>query len=377
MTYSERVPEDISDVGTENQAADVPSGTPPRRRLRDRWVLLTVLISLAVLVGGSAIAVAVFTTRLTGNIDSIEDPFEALPTRPPVVTPTPTPGVDLQARAAMNVLVLGSDSRISAGDPSDWVAGAQRTDAIMLVHLPADASAAWVMSIPRDSWVEIPGHGSAKINAAYSYGGPTLLIQTVEQLTQVRIDHFAVADFESFQQVTDALGGVPLTLADDLYDRKGEFMLPAGERVLNGEQALIWVRERYSLLRGDFDRVQRQQAWMRAILTKVRDEGVLSNPVRSVRFLDVVTQSLAVDDGVDLGAMQDMLGRVKDLGSGDLHFLTVPVSGTGRSPDGRQSIVNLNRPAFDALMVAVANDVVAPYLADHADAVDTLGAVAP
>jgi len=375
VTYFERVPGDIAEVGTEN--ADAPKGPPKRRRLRDRWVLLTVVIGLAVLFGGSAIAVAVFTARLTGNVDSIADPFEALPTRPPVITPSPTPGAEPPARAAMNVLVLGSDSRISAGDPSDWVAGAQRTDAIMLVHLPADASAAWVMSIPRDSWVPIPGHGSAKINAAFSYGGPTLLIQTVEELTQVRIDHFAVADFESFQQVTDALGGVPLTLADDLNDRKGGLLLPAGDRVINGDQALIWVRERYSLRRGDFDRVQRQQAWMRAILTKVRDEGVLSNPVRSVRFLDTVTKSLAIDDGVSLGVMQDMVGRIKDLGSGDLDFLTVPVQGTGRSPDGRQSIVVLNRPAFDALMVAVANDTVGEYLAQDDAAVDTLGTVAP
>ncbi len=377
MTYAERMPDRIDD------AAPVEAvGPRPRRRLRDRWVLLTVLIMLGVLVGGSLLAIGGLAARLSSNVQSIADPFAALPSRPPIVTPTPTPGVTAPGvaaptRPAMNVLVLGSDSRISAGNPADWVAGAQRTDAIMLVHLPADAKAAWVMSIPRDSWVAIPGHGMAKINAAYSYGGPTLLIHTIESLTNVRIDHFAVADFESFQQVTDALGGVPLTLKENLLDRQGNFMLAAGQQVLNGEQALIWVRERYSLPRGDFDRVQRQQAWMRAILTKVRDEGVLSNPIRSVRFLDTVTRSLAVDDGVTFSVMQDMIGRVKNLGSGDLHFLTVPVSGTGWSPDGQQSIVNLNRPAFNSLMAAVANDTVGQYLEAHSKAVDTLGAVAP
>src|SRR5699024_10937807 len=94
----------------------------------------------------------------------------------------------------VNVLVLGTDCRISAGDPSQWQAGAQRTDAMMLVQLSADREAVTVMSIPRDSWVEISGHGYNKVNAAFSFGGPALTVATVENLTGVLIDHFAVAD---------------------------------------------------------------------------------------------------------------------------------------------------------------------------------------
>lgn len=343
-----------------------------RPKTRDRRALIIALSLITVLVAGGAVGVWVIQKRLTSNIEYLGDPFAALPNRPVV----PTPAADAPAEAtAMNILVVGSDSRISAGDPSQWEAGAQRTDAIMLVHLPADRKGAYAMSIPRDSWVSIPGYGDNKINAAFSYGGPTLLIQTVEQLTNVRIDHFAVADFESFEAITDELGGVLITLKEDLYSGD-RFVLPAGQHLMSGADALVYVRQRHGLARGDFDRVQRQQAWMRSIFARMRNEQTLQNPTKSIPFLNAVTQSISADDGFTRDVMNDMIDRSKDLGSTDLGFFTVPIAGTGRSPDGTQSIVNLNRPAFDELMVAVAADDVAAYLAAHPDDVDLLPAIA-
>jgi len=309
---------------------------------------------------------------LDRNIESLGDPFEGLPSRPSAPLPSPTKSGETPAEPAtpMNILILGSDSRISAGDPSQWQRGAQRTDTIMLVHLPADRSAAYVMSIPRDSWVPVPGHGDAKINAAFSNGGPSLLIQTVEQLTQVRIDHFVVTDFESFVNLTDALGGVRMTLAQDL--KVGDVVVPAGkQQLLTGEQALRYVRERKSLTRGDFDRVQRQQAWIRAIAARLRNEGTLHDPVKSAGFLDTVSRSVATDDGLDKGVQEDLLDRVRDLGSTDITFFTVPFEGTGRSPDG-QSIVVLDDEALTSLMAAVAADTMGEYVTAHADSLDML-----
>lgn len=314
----------------------------------------------------------VIPNRLDSNMERIGDPFEALPTRPPLPE---AQAAEVPDNRPLNILVLGSDSRISAGDPTQWQRGAQRTDAIMLVHLSADRASAQVMSIPRDSWVEIPGYGEAKINAAYSYGGPSLLIQTVEQLTGVRIDHFALTDFESFTRITDALGGVRLVLRDDLVVN-GRLIAPAGEQILDGDQALAYVRQRYGLRRGDFDRVQRQQAWMRAMFARMRNEQTLQNPVTSVPFLDAVTRSVAVDDGLTREVMYDLLDRAKDLGSTDISFFTVPIQGTGRSADG-QSIVVLDRPSFDALMAAVREDRVPAFLAEQPDVVDVLPPVAP
>lgn len=341
-------------------------------------MLLTVLGLVGALVLGVGGTLAVLAARLNANVERIADPFADLTDRPTVPVPTPAPGETAvpEVQAALNVLVLGSDSRISAGDPAQWQAGAQRTDAIMLVHLAADGSSAAVMSIPRDSWVQIPGYGEAKINAAYSYGGPTLLIQTIEQLTGVRIDHFAIADFESFAEVTDAIGGVPITLGEDLYDRRDNLMLTAGDQVLTGEQALVWARERYSLTRGDFDRVQRHQAWLRAIAQRVTANGILRNPVTTVRFLDAVTRSVAVDEGLTPEVLAGLVPRVRDLGTDDLDFFTVPITGTGTSADG-QSIVLLDQAPFAELMAAVAADAVPAYLEAHPDDVDRLPAVAP
>lgn len=353
----------------------MPTDPPRRARVRRKpnRSRRALVVSLCILLGLGAVGVGgVWGVQqwLTGRVEKIDDPFEALPTRPAAPTPVATAEGD-EWQAPMNLLLLGSDSRISAGDPTQWQAGAQRTDTIMLVHLPADGESAYVMSIPRDSWVDVPGHGQAKINAAFSYGGPTLMIQTVEQLTGVRIDHFAVADFESFAAITDAMGGVRITLDDDL--KVGGTVVPAGkQQLLTGEQALRWVRERKTLARGDFDRVQRQQAWIRAMVARMRNEGTLSNPVKSVPFLRAVGDSVATDPGLDDGVMEQLQNMAKNLASTDIAFFTVPTNGTGRSPDGKQSIVVLNEPALATLMAAVQADTVGDYLAANAGEVDVL-----
>lgn len=355
----------------------VPTETPRRVRARRKphRTRRALIISLCLLLGLGAVGVGgIWGVQqwLSGRVEKIDDPFEALPTRPAAPTPVATAVADGEEwQAPMNLLLLGSDSRISAGDPSQWEAGAQRTDTIMLVHLPADGESAYVMSIPRDSWVEVPGHGQAKINAAFSYGGPTLMIQTVEQLTGVRVDHFAVADFESFAAITDAMGGVRVTLDKDLT--VGGTTVPAGkQQLLTGDQALRWVRERKTLARGDFDRVQRQQAWIRSMVARMRNEGTLSNPVKSVPFLKAVGDSVATDPGLDDGVMTQLQNMAKNLASTDITFLTVPTHGTGRSPDGAQSIVVLDEPALAQLMSSVVEDTVDEFLAAHADEVDLL-----
>ncbi|MCL2849673.1 MAG: LCP family protein [Micrococcales bacterium] len=334
-----------------------------RQWSRNRKALVGLAVSVTVLVGGAAGVFKGVQHWLSSNIEHIGNPFADLDDRP-----DPAPKVD--GKSPMNLLVLGSDSRISAGDPSKWQAGAQRTDAIMLVHLPADRSGAYVMSIPRDAWVDIPGHGQAKINAAFSYGGASLLIATVEKLTKVRIDHFVVTDFESFVAMTNALGGVRMTLSKDL--KVGDTVVPAGsQQLLTGEQALVFVRERKNLARGDFDRVQRQQAWIRAMAAKLHNDGTLSNPVASTRFLATVSRSVAADDGFNESVQRELVSRVRALGSADMEFFTVPCSGTGRSSDG-QSIVVLDRKRFDPLMAAVATGNLEAYVAAHAADLDVL-----
>ncbi|WP_246036594.1 LCP family protein [Cellulomonas telluris] len=349
----------------------MPAHASASQRSRSRRALVIVLVLVLALAGAAVAATWGVQRWLAGQVEHIGDPFASITERPQPAASAAPGAQDDTLGGAMNILVLGSDSRISAGDPNQWEQGAQRTDTIMLVHLPAARDAAYVMSFPRDSWVDVPGYGEQKINAAFSYGGPALLIQTIEQLTQVRVDHFVVTDFESFVRITDALGGVRMTLTQDLA--VGGTVVPAGkQQLLTGEQALRFVRERKTLARGDFDRVQRQQAWMRAIVAKMRNDGTLHNPVTSARFLDVVSRSVATDDGLDQAVMRDLQDRAKDLGSTDLTFFTVPFEGTGRSPDGAQSIVVLDRAALDPLMAAVASDTLGPYLEANQGSLDVL-----
>ncbi|PHP52436.1 LCP family protein [Actinomyces ruminis] len=344
------------------------SASRRRRKNRSgrRWriALVSVLAVVLVIVAGTAIGGLWLRNRLSGNIETIGDPFAA------IADSDRAPEQDAEDPAT-NILVLGSDSRISAGDPNQWEAGAQRTDAIMLVQISGDREDVSVMSIPRDSWVDIPGYGENKINAAFSYGGPSLTIQTVEQLTGVRIDHFVVADFESFSKITDAIGGVTINLKNAQTLAGTEFN--AGAQLLNGEQALAYARERKSLPNGDFDRVNRQQAWMRAMVGAVLNNGILTSPTKLYSFLTTVTETLAVDDDFTIGEMQSLATALRGIHSTDINFMTVPTTGTGTSADG-QSIVLLDAEADAPLFEAFQNDTVADYLENNPDAIELLPA---
>ncbi|MGW2092768.1 LCP family protein [Promicromonospora sukumoe] len=329
-----------------------------RRGRRGKRLVAGIVVGALLLVGGGATAAWFgYRASLDGNLERI-DAFEGLDetTRPSAAPAGPDTPV--------NILVLGSDSRISAGDPNAWEAGAQRTDAIMLVHLSADRQTAAAISIPRDSWVPIPGYGEAKINAAFSYGGPSLMIQTVEDLTGVRVDHFAVTDFESFTTLTDSLDGVEITVPDGAGG--------SVRQAMNGEEALAFARERHALANGDFGRVQRQQAWMRAIVAKANNNR--SDPLKMAGFLEAVTSSVAVDEGFTFDRMQELFQSAGDISTNDITFMTAPYSGTGRSADG-QSIVVLDRATFDPLMAAVAKDELPDLLAANPDNMDVLPAV--
>lgn len=329
-------------------------------------IAFSVLLGLVVLGGG---AVAGYLAWVNNNIERIADPFDDLD---PAARPAPAPTEDGAEEAPLNILVLGSDSRISAGDPSAWEAGGQRTDALMVVHLPADRKSAVVMSIPRDSWVPVPGHGEAKINAAFSFGGPTLAIQTVEDLTGIRIDNFVVADFTSFVELTDTLGGVQITVPEDVYEHD-KLLFSAGKQTLSGEQALAYTRQRYGLPGGDFDRVKRQQNWIRAMVAKTKNDGLISNPVRLTNLLTVVSRSVSVDDSLGINEMRAIAESLDGLATNDITFLTAPNAGTGTSADG-QSIVLLDRAAFDPLVAAIAQDTSAEYIEANKDALGVLGA---
>ena len=366
----ESSPIEKGDAEAASSGADTTSarsaGSALRRPGRGwRIALLSVLAIFLVLTlatGGLALWVR---HSIASGMEFIADPFAGIPTR------APQQKVAAGEEPAVNILVLGTDSRTSASDPSQWKEGAQRTDAIMIVQVSGDRKTVSVMSIPRDSWVEIPGHGQGKINAAYSYGGPSLTIHTVENLTGIHIDHFAVANFESFVALTDEIGGVRVNLKTPQTLAGKE--LGAGAQVLNGQQALAYTRERSSLPNGDFDRVKRQQTWMRSIVSRVLTNGTLSSPTALYSFLKTASRTVAVDESFTLNQMQSLALETRHLHSNDIRFMTVPTAGTGTSTDG-QSIVTLDADVDVPLFEAFAEDRVSAYLTEHPDAVELLPA---
>ncbi len=326
-----------------------------RRLSRRAKVWISIATALAVIVTGTGATALIIRHNINAKINHVEVAFPVLPPAPSGPSPSVEPSEEPPAEP-INFLVLGSDSRSSGGNPTDWQYGGQRSDVMMLAQISGDRQSVNVMSIPRDSWVPIEGHGEAKINAAFSYGGAELAISTVQNLTGVTIDHFAIVDFISFEKLTDELGGVSIETSN-------------GAQRMNGDEALKFVRERYSLPRGDFDRVRRQQAWIKAILSEVFNKDVLKSPTKVASLINIVLDYSAVDQGINFDYMAGLALEVKDLRPGSVQFLTAPYAGTGRSPDGTQSIVRLDSAKLDALMEAWRNDAVAAYIAAHPDEV--------
>jgi len=317
------------------EAAD--PGRRPHRMLRRVLISLGVLaLVLAVVLGGG---VWFLTNRYAGNIDRVSNVFGDLDqgSRPAPATP-----VQKATEQPVTFLLVGSDSRahVHAGQLP-----AGRSDAIMIARFSADRKHAQLISIPRDSWVDIPGRGMNKINASYAFGGPALLIQTVEQLTHVRIDHYVAIDFDGLIKVTDDLGGVDVQVAQTTSHDGVTF--PAGVNHLDGTEVRQYLQQRKNLPGGDFDRVRRQQQYLRAMFGKLFSSDTLTDPGRLDGALRTVTSAVAIDDTLGNGELLSLAISLRDLRPENVAFFTAPVMGTGM--EGAASVVYLDRVSDDRM----------------------------
>ena len=277
------------------------------------------------------------------------------------------------AGKAQNFLLVGSDSRDGSngvgtqGSGATYVTG-QRSDTVILAHLYAKSDAVQLVSFPRDSWVDIPEwrdpktgkvhpEHHEKLNSAYSEGGPTLLIETIERLTNIRIDHFVSIDFTGFKTMVNEVGGVDVCLTKPAKDHFSGINLPAGNNHISGETALAFVRQRHGLPNGDIDRIARQQQFIGALSHKVLSAGTLLNPFKLNGFLDAATHSLQVDKGLSGNDIKNLALRLRGFNSGGVLFSTVPVSDIGGRRNG-QSVVLLDEAQDAALFDALRNDQV-------------------
>jgi LCP family protein required for cell wall assembly len=262
-------------------------------------------------------------------------------------------------RTAQTILLVGLDSRTDKqGNPlprdvldalnAGEADGVQNTDTMMVVHIPADpAKKAFALSLPRDSYVDIAGgFGTHKLNSAYVRGknaeasrlraegaddatvaresttaGRKNLIATIQDLTGLTIDHYAEVDLVGFGELTSAVGGVPVCLNEPVHDRYSGANFPAGEQVLQGVDALRFVRQRHGLQNGDLDRVRRQQAFLAGLANQLFSSGTLTSPSRISSLVDALTRSVVLDKGWDL---MSFATQVATLTADDIQFSTIP-----------------------------------------------------
>jgi LCP family protein required for cell wall assembly len=275
---------------------------------------------------------------------------------------------------AENFLIVGSDSRgnLKAGQGvqgtgATYVSG-QRSDTVILVHLyGGNSSKVQLVSFPRDSVVEIPSFTDnkgiehkahhAKLNAAIFEGGPTLLVQTIENMTQIRIDHYLQVDFEGFQSMVDKLGGVDVCLPRAAKDHFSGIDLSAGKHHINGTVALAFVRQRHGLPNGDIDRIKRQQEFLGAVIRKVLSAGTLANPFKLNSFLNVATSSLEADQGLDFSSLRKLALRLHNLGAGNVIFATLPISNLDGYDPVLGSVVLIDQAKADELFSQIRQDI--------------------
>nr|WP_199742607.1 LCP family protein [Nocardia stercoris] len=278
-------------------------------------------------------------------------------------------GVDSRTDAHGNPLSDADRIRLHAGDDVST-----NTDTIILLRVPGDGRSATALSIPRDTYVDIPGVGMGKINSAYgttkeaarkqlveqgiseaeaerrsTLAGRQALIKTVGQLTGVTVDHYAEIGMLGFALLTDAVGGIPVCLNAAVDEPMSGADFPAGPQRLNGAQALSFVRQRHELPRGDLDRIVRQQVFMAALVHQMISAQLLTSPTRLQHLSDALGRTVVLDDGWNV---LSFARELHDLSGGQVKFETIPVTDINYMTDAGQSVVRVDPDAVRAYVSA-------------------------
>ena len=266
--------------------------------------------------------------------------------------PAETPGKDY--------LIVGSDSRedLSREERRRLATGGasgRRTDTVMLLHVPSGGGEPVLVSLPRDSYVEIPGREANKLNAAYAFGGPQLLVRTVEQATDIRIDDYIEIGLGGFVSITDAVGGVELCPERAIDDERAGLDIEAGCQAMDGPTALGYVRARYSDPRGDLGRVERQQDFLGAVMERAASPGTLLNPLALSRLSFAAGDALTVDESTGPIDLARFAWAMRGLGGDGAVRLTVPVTGNA-TREGAGSVVLWDEAGAEELFTALRED---------------------
>ena len=338
-----------------------PAAPRHGRRRGIRWGRV-VVIAAALIFAVVASAVAYFGIRVNNALNDIEQDPSALPTgsRPPSATPSVK-----TTYTAMNILLIGSDTRKGERGLSDT---------FIVVHISADRKSVYLVSFPRDMYVQIPGYGKEKINAAYSYGGSSKSIETIENLTGARIDHVVVTNFENFVGLVNKVG--PVTVdnpvasdpirADSRGVKYAQFGKTGPVTLTDGNMALAFVRERENLDRGDLDRTLRQRAFLKALALKLVTPEVLANPVKLLDIISMASQFITTrDSGLSSDVIYSLMASMTGITTGEqIHLVQCPVGNFATIP-GIGDVELVDTAATQALGKALQNDTMPAFVAAH------------
>jgi len=308
-------------ASTAPQSRQANTASQPRRQ---RFILAVTGVAsvLTLLVAATAWAVTSYVNSSLGRVNA-------------GTSGTPASG-------PINILMVGIDTRGGLTHHQEVALHvgnsiSTNTDTMMLMHIPADHDSIQVVSLPRDSWVDIPGHGMNKINAAYGIGGPQLMVRTVEHATGLVINDYVEIDFLGFVKVINALGGVSVCLPYAVDDHYSGLRLSAGRHHVNGTIALEFVRDRHSFALSDLARIKDQQQLLSSALSKAMHIGLIANPIRLQEFLSSVSAAVTVDQGFNLIRLADELRGIRP---SDVTFTTVPLSSINyQTPTGELAVL--------------------------------------
>ena len=325
-------------------ASGPPAGAPTRRRRPPARMIIGLLI---LVLAGYPLLLGLTAYTHLNRIAALGPAHDA---------------IDTPNSPGRTYLVVGSDSRaaLSAAERKRLGTGSEptaRTDTIMMLHVPSAGGPATLISLPRDSYVPIPGHGRNKINAAYAFGGAPLLIETVESATGVRIDDYVETGLGGFATIVDAIGGVTLCPKFDMDDKDAHINLEKGCQQMDGKTALGYARARHSDPRGDLGRVERQRETLAAISKKTLSPGTLLQPWRAFPAAKEGGDALTVDQGTSVSGVARFVLAMRAVSGGGGLSMTVPISNPSLSTSAG-SAVQWDKPKAQRLFSAIkSNDM--------------------